>query len=107
MPSEHDRRILQRFKTLMAERQVPLCQTILFGSRARGDARADSDYDVLVVVERLDPRVRRTISDCAWEAGFDEALVVVTVPVARLDFESGLFSQSLLAQAIRQEGVVV
>lgn len=31
---------------------------VLFGSRARGDARSDSDYDVLVVVDRRSPEVR-------------------------------------------------
>ena len=32
---------------------------ILFGSRARGDARPDSDYDILVVKETSEPRHRR------------------------------------------------
>jgi len=31
-----------------------LRQVLLFGSRARGDAAADSDYDLLVVVDRVD-----------------------------------------------------
>lgn len=34
---------------------------ILFGSRARGDARDDSDFDVLVIKESLEPRYRRSI----------------------------------------------
>ena len=33
---------------------------ILFGSRARGDARADSDFDVLVIQESGEPRYRRS-----------------------------------------------
>ena len=33
---------------------------ILFGSRARGDARADSDFDVLVIQESDEPRYRRS-----------------------------------------------
>ena len=35
---------------------------VLFGSRARGDARPDSDYDVLVIKESDEPRYRRSIS---------------------------------------------
>ena len=33
---------------------------ILFGSRARGEARPNSDYDVLVIKESDEPRYRRT-----------------------------------------------
>ena len=29
---------------------------LLFGSRARGDARSDSDYDLLVVMDRADDK---------------------------------------------------
>jgi predicted nucleotidyltransferase len=32
---------------------------ILFGSRARGDARPDSDFDLLVIKESDEPRYRR------------------------------------------------
>jgi predicted nucleotidyltransferase len=34
-------------------------KVILFGSRARGDARPDSDYDLLVVFRHLPPGERR------------------------------------------------
>ena len=34
-------------------------KVVLFGSRARGDARADSDVDLLVIVQSEEPRYRR------------------------------------------------
>ena len=42
---------------------------ILFGSRARGQARTDSDYDVAVVVRDLSDRrrIRRILSDLAYD----------------------------------------
>ena len=33
---------------------------VLFGSRARGNARADSDYDLLVIKESDEPRYKRS-----------------------------------------------
>lgn len=33
-----------------------LCQALLFGSRARGEARPDSDWDFLVIVDRKPER---------------------------------------------------
>ncbi len=38
----------------------PEC-VVLFGSRARGEERADSDYDLLVIQESDEPRYRRSI----------------------------------------------
>jgi predicted nucleotidyltransferase len=42
---------------------------ILFGSRARGEAREDSDYDVAVIVRDLSDRrhVRRVLADLAYD----------------------------------------
>jgi predicted nucleotidyltransferase len=40
-----------------------LKELILFGSRARGDARPDSDYDVLVVVDERTGQERESVLD--------------------------------------------
>ena len=40
---------------------------ILFGSRARGDARPESDYDVVIVVDRRSPDVRRALLEIEVE----------------------------------------
>jgi uncharacterized protein len=105
--AEQDRLVIERFKKLMLERGVPLYSTVVFGSRARGDHDADSDYDVLVVVGRLDRTIRQTISYCAWEAGFQDCLVIVPVVVTKDDMEHSPLRSSLLMQAIREEGVPV
>ena len=36
-------------------------RVVLFGSRARGDSRPDSDFDLLVITESDEPRYRRSI----------------------------------------------
>ena len=40
---------------------------ILFGSRARGDARAESDYDDVVVVDRRRPDLREALLEIEGE----------------------------------------
>jgi predicted nucleotidyltransferase len=53
-----------------AEHALPgnVTRVILFGSRARGDARADSDYDVAVFLRNLDDRrsIDHTLADTAY-----------------------------------------
>jgi len=44
-----------------------LKRVILFGSRARGDASADSDYYCLVVVTERTPEVREAVLDADTE----------------------------------------
>jgi uncharacterized protein len=107
MLDRRDKLILEHFKNLLLENEVPLQSLVLFGSRARGDAEAESDFDVLVVVIRLDHQIRTTISRCAWEAGFNESLVIVPVVVTTEDIEQKPFRSSLLMQAIREEGITI
>ena len=55
---------------------------ILFGSRARGDYREESDYDILIVVEgKPDRRIRRLLSARIGARVAHELLVPVDVIV--------------------------
>jgi predicted nucleotidyltransferase len=107
MIKDSDRTLVERFKKLLIEHKVPLHKTIMFGSRARGDAEPDSDLDVLVLVEHLDPTMRKTISHCAWEIGFEAGLLIQTVVMTREQAEQGPEQSSLLMLAVKEEGVPV
>ena len=56
--------IAREYATRIRARLGPRVQEIrLFGSRARGDARQYSDYDMLVVLDRRTPEFRAEILD--------------------------------------------
>jgi predicted nucleotidyltransferase len=52
---------------------------LLFGSRARGDARDDSDYDMLVVVDERTPELRTIILEIEGQLMDRYGALVATV----------------------------
>ena len=104
-PKDHE--VLLRLKQSI-ESRVRLSKMILFGSRARGDAAPDSDMDVLVILDGpVSKQSRRIVSDNAWEVGFEADIVVVPIVVSRERWENGPEQVSLLARAVREEGVSI
>lgn len=102
-----EKKVLAKLARLIAA-QFPEAKLILFGSRARGDANPESDMDVLVLLEAESlPEARRFISECAWEAGFEHDIVVVPVTYRKSDWEHGPERYSLLAEAVRKEGIAL
>jgi predicted nucleotidyltransferase len=91
------------------ERALPgVDKLILFGSRARAQARSDSDYDVAVVVRNLSDRrhVRRILSDLAYDhilGGF----FIRPIPLSPDHFEPLAGQLTELAEEIVRDGVEV
>lgn len=101
-----DLEIVERFRALVSQK-VKIHELRVFGSRARGDATWESDLDILVIVDHVDHLIESDISDCAWEAGFEDGIVVVPIVFSRDTWENSPQRYSLLAQAIKKEGILI
>ena len=86
----------------MKELNQPV-MVIMFGSQARGDARRDSDIDLLVVVPSVNSKVRGAVSDVAWEVGFEAGKVISTVPTTKERMKRYAFLP--FYQNVQREGV--
>jgi len=104
MMTEQDRRILGEFSTRVCER-FPDARIWAFGSRARGGAEWDSDFDICIVLNHVDQKVDRWIRDVAWEIGFENDRVITTVIINKEQFEYGPMSESTLVANILREGI--
>ena len=104
MMSQEDQKIFKEFKTRIHE-QYSEARIWAFGSRARGEATWDSDFDVLVVLSKIDQEADRFIRDIAWEVGFANERVITTILIDKEQFENGHMSESSIVANILREGI--
>ena len=81
-------------------------QVILFGSRARGEARPDSDWDLLVIVDEDAPGRGLTIEK-GYEAARRAGVTADVIPCRRSRFDDKRDVVGSLAWTAGEEGVVV
>lgn len=83
----------------------PNAQIFLYGSRARGDARKDSDWDVIVLLDRDNvPYVERSEISCdLWEKGLEIGEEINAFVYTKKQWESA--PPSLFKHYVREEGI--
>ena len=104
MMSKEDREILKKFTARVHERFSD-ARVWAFGSRARGEATWESDFDIFIVLSKVDQKIDRWIRDIAWEVGFENDRVITTILLDKVEFEHGPMSESTIVANILREGI--
>jgi len=90
------------------QRLVPDADVILFGSRARGDAAPDSDYDILVLCEGEEPpALKQAVQEALDEVALEHDAVAPALVHSRARWESPLARATPLHAAVAREGVLL
>ena len=98
--------VIQRFKERVTEAIGDrLDRIVLFGSRARGDAEEDSDFDFLVTVKKQQVDDKNRVRQIAWELTLEYDTVITPLVTSSGDFVEERYFY--LHENIHREGRVV
>ncbi len=99
-----DDSVLKRFRAAVAEIYGDrLERVVLFGSRARGDAQPDSDYDVAVLLHEMPDRLAEMnrLADVATDILYSEGGFIHAMP-----YPAGSYDERTpLMHEIRADGI--
>jgi predicted nucleotidyltransferase len=98
----HQDSALAEITRRLAESYAPE-RIYLFGSKARGDAGPDSDFDLMVIVPDDAPPERRR-SRLAYEAIWTTGVAADVLVLTRSQFESRLHVKASLPATVAREG---
>jgi predicted nucleotidyltransferase len=105
--ADQDRELLTRCRTAIKSIE-PSAEVILYGSRARGDAEQESDYDFLILTDgevtlKREDAFRRQLYPLEMETG----AVFTVMLVSRGDWGSALYDAMPFYQNIERDGVML
>ena len=108
MTHEHDLTIAKKLKDLILQAGGDrVRQIFLFGSRARGDARPDSDFDLLVVVRGITPAEKQSYQLALYRALRGTGVATEPLVMSEDEFEEGRGVIGGLAYPAWKEGVLL
>ena len=100
-------RIASRVKTI-ARSILPDADVILYGSRARGDARQDSDWDFLVLTdEPVNSATEEKLRHAMYELSLNLAKIISAFVENRQRWLAPLAQASPYRQEIEREGIAI
>jgi predicted nucleotidyltransferase len=97
--------LLERVKQAVHEVE-PEADIVLYGSRARGDAHAESDWDFLILLDgvvddaRIDA-IRHRLYEIEWDCGE----VLGSIVRNRQAWDSSVHQVTPFAQILREQGI--
>jgi uncharacterized protein len=101
--------LLAAYRRRLEEQYGPrLMQVTLFGSYARGEARADSDVDVAVVIDRIErPAERMLPAEMAGDLTVEYGLAIAPLVLSKDEMAFLHQREDLLAENLDREGIAI
>ena len=105
-PSKQSR-IVAGIQSVLQKAHQPKARAILFGSRARGDARRDSDWDILILLdkEQITAADKDVISYPIFELGWEIDEMIHPIMYTAKEWEAKSFTP--FYKNVMKEGVAL
>ena len=105
--AEKEKILLARCRTAI-ESIEPSAEVILYGSRARGDAEPDSDYDLLILTDgKVDLKREDVFRRQLFPLEIETGAVLTVILVSRKHWNSALYRSMPFYQNIERDGVIL
>lgn len=102
--TDNEKAALRELKERLT-RDFGLQELRLFGSRAREEGDAESDLDVLIILDKSDWDTENRIYNLAFELDLKHDVVISTIVYSRAEFDSPLNRVSGFYRELQQDGV--
>jgi len=102
--TDNERQALKVLRELLSGKYQVL-DFRLFGSKARGEGRPDSDLDVMIELPVNDPAIVADIDDIIYRINLDHDVFISAVIFGKDEIEEGPMSEAPIYKTIQREGV--
>ena len=106
--TDKEKAAVQRFET--AARDILSHNLILlevFGSKARGDYKSESDIDVFVLVKKFNPDVMEKIAAISSEISIEQGILISAVVLSESEYNNNRDANTLFVQEIDKDGIIL
>jgi len=97
---------IRSLKEALSER-FNLIEFRLFGSKARGNDTSESDIDVMIEIDEVNPDIKSQIYDIVFEINLKNDTFISTVIFGKKEIEDGPMAESPIYKIIQKEGVSI
>jgi predicted nucleotidyltransferase len=102
--AENEERALKRLRGELFAR-YPIIDFRLYGLKARGEGRQDSDLDIMIELPDYNPAIIAEIDDIVYQINLEHDVFITALMFGKDELEEGPMSESPIYKVIQREGV--
>jgi predicted nucleotidyltransferase len=103
-----DQAWLDAYRNVLREQFPDLVQDmIIFGSKARGTARPDSDLDIVLIIRAGDWQVKREVTHPGYDLSIGTDVVPSFIVYTTAEWQQLRERQSVFREVVERDGVLV